>query len=161
MDIIENKEIPQNPEEEKKKKVDKEINLSTIFYFLSEISFVILPLIVISIVYLCKNEIIKLFYSPEWSFATTIIIGQIILKLISIVLNSKNSVIKYRVEGSLAFAIVFGLIPSSIFLVFFLLEITPFWLVIVQIIYFIMSLFAFYLIIGMKTDMELNGEIKN
>jgi len=85
----------------------------------TEILFVILPIIVVTIVTTHKHGAADLFASPEWSFVSAILFGQAAVKMIAV---AASGAIAERASMLGALAIVCGLVPSLIVLVFLLNE---------------------------------------
>jgi len=85
---------------------------------LTDLCFILLPFIVIVIVLAFTGRIRELFYIPEWSIATPVIVGQTISRIVSGAIN--RSVDKEPIVFMLCAIIVLLLVPSLIILGFVL-----------------------------------------
>ncbi|MEA2337747.1 MAG: hypothetical protein QOE82_1754 [Thermoanaerobaculia bacterium] len=89
----------------------------------SELLFIALPLVVISIVEFHHNGgWTALFNSSEWSFAAAVLFGQAVVKMISV---AAGGAIKERATFFGALTMVFGLVPSLVVLALILIDKTP------------------------------------
>jgi len=78
---------------------------------LSEYLFVILPFVVIAIVKVHSNDFHTFLKAPDWSFATSVLFGQLLVKIVSGSLIHQK--VKWqRVSLLVSIILVFGLIPS-------------------------------------------------
>jgi len=82
----------------------------------AEFSFVLLPLLVIAILHAAESRICNIFYAPEWSFATSVLFGLTIVKLIMGVAAREHSFHWQFIGLTAALLLVFGLVPSLIVL---------------------------------------------
>jgi len=78
---------------------------------LSEYLFIILPFIVIAIVKIYSDNMHEFIKAPDWSFASSILFGQLLVKIVSGSLIRKE-VQWQRVSLLISVILVFGLIPS-------------------------------------------------
>lgn len=86
---------------------------------LAEISFIVLPFVVILIINLSRYEWSKLIQTSDWSMASTLLFGQTLVKIIMGVASQEHS-FNYQGFGLIsALIIVFGLVPSIIILALF------------------------------------------
>lgn len=86
---------------------------------LAELSFIVLPFVVILIINLSRGEWTKIIQTSDWSMASTLLFGQTVVKIIMGVASQEHS-FNYQGFGLIsALIIVFGLIPSIIILVLF------------------------------------------
>ncbi|MGD0442470.1 MAG: hypothetical protein ABSA39_00905 [Edaphobacter sp.] len=84
----------------------------------SDLCFVLLPFIVISIILIFTGRWHEVLYVPEWSIATPVVVGQTISRMVSSIAN--RSVVKEGVVFVICAVIVFLLVPSLIILGFVL-----------------------------------------
>ena len=128
---------------------------------LSEILFVILPIIVIALLYISTSKFSSLFRSHEWTFASIIMFGQSIVKFSSGISNFESRKRWELVSIILALIIVIGLVPSIIILVVLLTQQTSHWCIyLIQYILFLLSIFI-YFNIGSVGQMFLDNKVKS
>ena len=82
----------------------------------SEILFVILPMLVISIVKLIDNEYANIFYATDWSFCSVVLFGQSVVKLASATSANKERIRWQAIGLIVSVIIVFGIVPSCVLL---------------------------------------------
>ncbi|PWB55996.1 MAG: hypothetical protein C3F13_02745 [Anaerolineales bacterium] len=112
---------------------------------IAELLFIILPFIVIGIISFSKGEFSAFFRIPEWSLASSILVGQTIVKLISGLVSKPRKIAWENTALILSIIIVLILVPVLIILSLIMTTDTPSaWLVIAQIIYFFLSATLFY-----------------
>ncbi|BDD09352.1 hypothetical protein FUAX_17840 [Fulvitalea axinellae] len=119
---------------------------------LSELLFTVLPVIIISIIFLFEEKYGKLFYNTEWAICAIILFGQSIVKFSSGTSNSQKRFTWQKIALIITLIIVLGLIPSIIFLVINILhkeEDPSFFLHMVQIIWALLSGVVFFYIGGL------------
>lgn len=112
---------------EQEEKISKEKNKLTVGdqfkkelpALLAELSFVLLPFIVISIINLTKDEWIKLVQTSDWALASTLLFGQTIVKIIMGVVSREQSFPHQNYGLITALIIVLGLVPSITILTIF------------------------------------------
>jgi hypothetical protein len=80
--------------------------------------FVLLPFIVIAVVLGHRSQIYSVFYIPEWSLASALIIGQSVVKFTSMTVGQGEYA--QRVGLIIACMIVLGLVPCLVVLTFVL-----------------------------------------
>lgn len=73
-----------------KKEVEKERDGRASTSATSELLFVLLPFIVIGVTLAHRDEFRSIFYIPEWSIVSAVIVGQAIVKLASASVGSQN-----------------------------------------------------------------------
>lgn len=79
----------------------------------AEVSFAVLPLLVVSIVLFHQGPFVNLFASPEWSFGAAILFGQALVKFVSgFALSGRAPIGSFTL--TVALLIVFGLVPSLV-----------------------------------------------
>ncbi|WP_040552058.1 hypothetical protein [Rheinheimera nanhaiensis] len=78
---------------------------------LTEYLFIILPFIVIAIVKIYSSDLHGFLKAPDWSFASSILFGQLLVKMVSGSLI-RQKVKWQRVSFIIAIILVCGLIPS-------------------------------------------------
>lgn len=81
----------------------------------SELMFVVLPFIVIAITLAHRGELKTIFFLPEWSIVSAVIMGQSIVKWASIAIGNKVS-FKEGIVFILSALLVVGLVPILIVL---------------------------------------------
>ncbi|MDQ1591607.1 MAG: hypothetical protein QOG71_2234 [Pyrinomonadaceae bacterium] len=126
---------------------NRDASINTHCLLLAEVLFIILPFIVTGIVFSYQGVPLKIIYLPEWSLASSVLMGQALVKYISNILSSKGQRNLHweRVALSLSALIVFGLAPSLLILSLILVT-DPFskGLAISQIVLFLLGLLAFF-----------------
>jgi len=139
--------------EDQKNKSKEPDTAEVIFFLIREISFVLLPLIVISIVFTIKYGTSKLLYTPEWSFASTLLFGQTIIRL-----SSASAAAGSKIDittGFMALLIALGLVPSLTLLTLILvLENVSFGLMTSQIILFAFAILVYFILGGAFYSLE-------
>jgi hypothetical protein len=120
---------------------------------ISELLFVLVPFLVLSLVFAYQDKGVVTFLStPEWAFASALLFGQTIVKIVTATLETsggRSEPIVERVGLVVSGLIVLGPIPSMVILALILIAGTPpIWLIITQIALFILSVAAFILIGG-------------
>lgn len=122
---------------------------------LSEYLFVFLPFIVIAIVKIYNSKIDEFLHAPDWSFASSILFGQLLVKFVA------GSVIREGVQWQrivliISMIFVLGLVPSLIVLVLMLIDNGQSqFLVTMQLLFFVTATIAyFYLGSAAQTMMD-------
>lgn len=77
----------------------------------AELTFAILPLLVVLMVVAHQRHSVHLFASPEWSFGSAILFGQSLVKFISGIVRGGGGSIG-PIALLIALVVVFGLVPS-------------------------------------------------
>lgn len=96
-------------------------NQNALLILLSEYLFIFLPFLVIGIIKIYKADFSTFFQAADWSFAASILFGQVIVKLVSgLVIHSKAK--WQRVVVLLSFILVLGLVPSLVVLALILID---------------------------------------
>ncbi len=157
----------QTPEKkEKEQKEQKEImdGYGEVFpVVLSEALFVIVPLVVLSFIALFRGQsAVELFASPEWSFAASVLFGQLIVKCVSSALRAGSLGWRF-IAGATAVLIVLGLVPSLLTLTLLLITTGHSHNIIlntVQIIWFTLGLLSFFFLGGAFEVMLLRMYLK-
>ena len=117
-DNTENEEIKPETETKTTTTFEKDFK-KEIPALLAELSFFVLPFIVILIIDLTKCEWIKLIQTADWAIASALLFGQTIVKLIMGVASREQS-FPHQIYGLLtALIIVLGLVPSITILTIF------------------------------------------
>jgi len=126
----------------------------SIWVAITGILFVILPITVLAIVRFYQGTTFwGLLSSPEWSFGSAILFGRSITNFISAVVKHTGGMVVERLVFLVTVVVVLGLVPSLVILSLILIEPTPqSWLVILQILLFIVSCFIFVLAESLKSD---------
>jgi hypothetical protein len=133
--------------EEKKDKdkgKDKDKDDESIAYAIGEISFIFLPFIVMIIIFSFKENLGNILNQPEWSLAASVMFGQSIIKLIYSIRKSRG-VYFYRLGAVISLLVILGLVPSlTVLSLIFISTIVPLWLIVLQMILFIISAILFF-----------------
>ncbi len=79
----------------------------------AEVSFAILPLLVVAIVLIHQGPLLNLFASPEWSFGAAILLGQALVKFVSGFVQGGRAP-RGSFTLAVALLIVFGLVPALV-----------------------------------------------
>jgi hypothetical protein len=103
-----------------KAEANKRANTHAALNASAELLFVILPFIAIAMSLLHRGELRTIFYLPEWSIVSAVIVGQAIVKLVSSVLG--EPVYKEPVLLTLSVMLVCLLVPILILLTMVLTE---------------------------------------
>ncbi|MCR4536599.1 hypothetical protein [Shewanella xiamenensis] len=113
---------------------------------LSEYLFIFIPFLVIGIVKIYKSDFSTFFQAADWSFAASILFGQVIVKLVSGSVIHKKSKWQ-RVVVLLSFILVLGLVPSLIVLALILIDGgTSSFLIIMQLVLFTLASSVFFFV---------------
>jgi hypothetical protein len=95
---------------------DKNIN-SANYVILTEILFVVLPLIIVLLYELSKNNPCSVLDKADWSYCTVLFSCQLIIKLVSALLKKRDGIFCWQfVALWLAIIIVLFLVPAVIFI---------------------------------------------
>jgi len=125
---------------------------------ISEILFIILPLIIIVIYLFIQKSTISIFYKSDWTFASIVLFGQSIIKFTSGLIKSNMKFHWQKVALILSFLIVIGLIPATIVLILILGSPSiSLRLVVLQMVVFIVSVLV-YFFIGSTGQLYLDKE---
>ncbi|MFL6385892.1 MAG: hypothetical protein ACJ71U_00260 [Terriglobales bacterium] len=117
----------------------------------AEIALAILPLLVVLLAAIHFNAMHHLFRSPEWSFGSAVIFGQLLVKVIAAIAK-RQSAAPGPVSFVAALVLVLGLVPS-LFILFVMLGYSmrnceaPVWASALQVVLFLGSATA-YLLLG-------------
>lgn len=113
---------------------------------LSEYLLIFLPFLVIGIIKIYKSDFSTFFQAADWSFAASILFGQVIVKLVSGSVIHKNAQWQ-RVVVLLSLILVLGLVPSLIVLALILIDggVSEF-LVGMQLSLFVLASLVFFLV---------------
>jgi len=118
----------------------------------AELAFLLLPFIVIGFGYLYKGDLHNVLYTPYWSIASTVLIGQALIRFIVRLLqsNAHDPELSWeRVTVIFSVLTVLGFIPSVLVLLLVLISPQPsFYLGIGQLILFVFG-FSLYLVLGL------------
>ena len=133
---------------------NKQINNAD-YIILTEILFILLPLIIILLYKLSKNNLCSIFNTADWSYCTVLFSGQCIIKLVSALLKKRNEHFRWQfVALWLAITIVLFLVPAVIFICLIQEENVKSWIKIAQIIWFCISIFGYFQIAGYAQEKE-------
>ncbi len=127
-------------------------------YALGEILLILLPFLVLTIVFAFQQKLSVLLYQPEFSLTSSVISGQIIIKLIHLTgkaQNKKSDVKVYSLGAFIAILIVFSLVPSLIFFsILATTSLVPQWIILLQILIFVATLYIFFAISMVQAEIE-------
>jgi hypothetical protein len=136
--------------EDKKGGNQKEIRVRARSLINAELLFILLPFIVVGIIFSSKGEFSNFIRAPEWSLASSILIGQSIVKLISGLLSKPRKVIWEKTAELISVMIVILLVPTLIILFLIMTtEIPSIGLIVAQFIFFFTSVLLFYYVGGL------------
>ena len=117
----------------------------------AELAFLLAPFVVIAFAYLYKGDLRNVLYTPYWSLASSILIGQALIRFIARLLqsNAHDPTISWeRVTLIFSVLIVLGLVPSLVVLLLVLISTQPSaYLGIAQMVLFVVG-FCLYLAFG-------------
>ena len=123
-------------------------NKKALWSTIVEVLFVFLPFIILSIVYMNQGKFSEIFSISEWSFASSILAGQTIIKITHGF--SRQKMLRFHIFlGILAMILIFILLPSMTILILILTS-SPVsnGLLLAQLILFIISLLTFIIVGG-------------
>jgi hypothetical protein len=131
-------------DEKARSKRDTEENVRIFLPPASELLFVLLPFIVIGIALAHRGEILTIFFIPEWSIVSAVIVGQAIVKVASAAIGT--NVVKPKFIFIMAVVLVCLLVPILSILAILLTSptVSP-GMAITQAIFFILSGVVFFL----------------
>jgi putative effector of murein hydrolase LrgA (UPF0299 family) len=125
------------------------------YVIITEILFIILPLIIVVLYELSKNNFCSVLDKADWSYCTVLFSGQLIIKLVSALLKKKHETFCWQfVALWLAIIIVLFLVPAVIFICLMQEQNVKKWVKIVQIIWFCFSIFGYFQIAGYAQEKE-------
>jgi hypothetical protein len=111
---------------------------------ISEMLFVVLPILIILALHGIRNEWDGLLVSPEWSFATIVLFGQAIVKFAAGICKGTKKFRWQLISLINALVIVLGLIPAVLLLVFLnVLDTAPTWAYVAQMVLLVLGGFTF------------------
>jgi len=120
-------------------------NNNSKYVIISEILFVLLPLIIIIVFNLLNNNSFNIFHRSEWIFAAIVFWGQSIVKFISGLIKSQRKFKWQNIGFIITLIIILGLIPSTIILILILqLDVPNTTLSIMQFVIFLLSIVGYY-----------------
>jgi hypothetical protein len=128
---------------------------SSDYVILTEILFIVLPLIIVVLYELSKNDACSIFEKADWSYCTVLFSGQLIIKLVSVLLKKREETFCWQfVALWLAIIIVLFLVPAVIFICLMQEQNVKTWVKVVQIIWFCLSVFGYFQIAGYAQEKE-------
>jgi len=117
----------------------------------AELAFLLGPFVVIGLAYLYKGDLRNVLYTPYWSLASSVLIGQALIRFVIRLLqsNAHDPAISWeKVTLIFSLLIVLGLIPSVLVLLLVLISTQPsLYLGVAQLILFVFA-FSLYLALG-------------
>ncbi len=121
------------------------INNKSKYVIISEILFILLPIIIIIVFNLLTENRFNIFHRSEWIFAAIVFWGQSIVKFISGLIKSQKKFKWQNIGFIITLIIILGLIPSTIILLLILQLDKPNTLLsIIQFIIFLISIIVYY-----------------
>ena len=127
-------------------------------YLIGELSFILLPFLVMTLIYTDKNNLDRIFEEPSWSLTAAVLFGQSIIKMIHIVVKASMngiSIKHYNVGAFISLLILLGLVPSLVVLsLIYNHDIVPIWLIILQMIVFALSIISYCAISKLQVEEE-------
>jgi len=115
--------------------------VNAIGVFVTEILFVMVPVIVLAMIHLYKGAGQNIWSIPEWSFIAAVLFGQAIPRMFYVLDEAGRPFNPKTTSAVAAIVIVLGLIPSLLILIFLALSDNPSrWLIFGQLIMFILSI---------------------
>ena len=125
------------------------------YVILTEILFIVLPLIIVLLYKLSKNNACSIFDTADWSYCTVLFSGQCIIKLVSALLKKHNEYFRWQfVALWLAIVITLFLVPAVIFICLMQEQNVKIWIKIAQIVWFSLSVFGYFQIAGYAQEKE-------
>jgi hypothetical protein len=111
---------------------------------LSEYLFILLPFIVIGMVKLYKSSLGDFFAAADWSFASAILFGQAIVKIVSAGVINKNSV-SPRIVLIVTLLFIIGVAPCLVLIAIILLnDANSIYIMLTQVILYIVATSMFF-----------------
>ena len=139
--------MTENPMEKTRSRFADPHAVNSLSLLLSEVLFILLPLIVLTVVLTFQKKNFELFHTPEWSFISTIFFGQILIKIIAAALSEEKTVHWQRIVLLASGLMVLGIVPSLLVLTLVLVSDTPSnALAVAQIALFIISAVLYFVI---------------
>ena len=136
---------------------NKKIN-SADYVIVTEILFIVLPLIIVVLYELSKNNPLAIFDKADWSYCTVLFSGQLMIKLVSALLKKYDEKFCWQyVAFWLAIIIVIFLVPAVVFICLMQEQHVKKWIKIVQIVWFVLSIFGYFQIAGYAQEKEQEG----
>ena len=80
-------------------------------FIIGELSFILLPFLVMTLIYIYKNNLNHLLKEPEWSLTASVLFGQSIIKLIHTIIKAGKdgkAIKHYNVGAFISLLILFG-----------------------------------------------------
>jgi hypothetical protein len=126
----------------------------------AELAFLLAPFVVIGLAYLYKPELKNILYTPYWSIASSVLIGQALIRCIIQLLQSKahDPTISWeRVTLIFSLLIVLGLIPSLLVLLLMMISTEPsMYLVVAQLVLFVFAFWLYLVLCWSAQDLMSN-----
>ena len=124
-----------------------------------EFCFILLPFVVMALTFCYKQNMLIFLQQPEWSLASTVMFGQSIIKMIHYIGKQSHSgdtnIYQYRIGAVISVIILLGLVPSlTVLSLIFTSTIIPNWIILTQMILFILSSVIFFLANGLLASLE-------
>ncbi len=97
-------------------KKDAQARTHALFRLISELAFVLLPLVIVVFVWGGRGNLMKALMSPEWSFGTCVLFGQTTVKLVLGCVIDRQRINKSLMAVVVTLLVVGGIVPSSVIL---------------------------------------------
>ncbi|TSJ46384.1 hypothetical protein [Fluviicola chungangensis] len=127
-------------------------------YILGELSFIILPFLVMTLIFANEKNLSKIFEQPEWALTAAVVFGQSIIRLTHFIVKlGKNGtdVYHYNVGALIALLILLGLVPSLIILaLIYTSDTVQLWHIIIQMTLFVLSIVIFCFVCKLQVEQE-------
>ena len=148
-----------NEKNDKKSKEDK-INDRALIAQISELLFALLPFAVVFLIFAYQNKGWESYLmAPEWAFASALLFGQTIVKVVQGTLRSGPGIIVPVVGLTISVLIVLGLVPSMVLLALILTATAaPLWIGISQVVLAVIASCTFVLFGTVAEALAIQGE---
>jgi hypothetical protein len=125
----------------------------------TEILFIVLPLIIVLLYEVSKNNFCSILNKADWSYCTVLFSGQLIIKLVTALLKRHDETFCWQfVALWLAIIIVVFLVPAVIFICLMQEQNVKTWVKIAQLVWFCLSIFGYFQIAGYAQEKEQEKE---
>jgi len=124
------------------------------YIVLTEILFIILPLIIVVLLDFSKGSYLSIFDRADWSYCTVLFSGQLIIKLVSALLKKQTHHHSWQFVALLLTIIIILLVFSVIFIVCMQDKNVKLWLKIGQVVLFFASVYIYFEIAGYAQEKD-------
>jgi hypothetical protein len=134
--------------------------LNAIAEFYTELAFLMVPVIVLTMVRIYKGDGLNITSFPEWSFIAVVLFGQAIIRMFHVLAGANRAFNPITTSATVASMIVGCLIPSVVILILVLVTKSPsYWLLFCQCIMFELSVATLLLFVFLKHTASEVAEI--